>query len=239
MSLPVPYYSEDGITIYNADCRDIVSEIGNIDLCLTDPPYPNMKGGHAITFDMGVGKLHRPSKTVGVPWGDDISILGEYFKLCLGGMLVFCSFHSLCSVPSIVGKEPCLLSTRHKPNATPSMFNAPQFSTEFIWAFRKEKSNLNWKSLKSLYEQNKLNAGCMATERICDENGKSRHPTQKPINLILKLMEIGGETILDPFMGSGTTLRAAKDLGRKAIGIEINKDYCEIAVERLRQQILI
>lgn len=52
------------------------------------------------------------------------------------------------------------------------------------------------------------------------------------------ILSIPGSTILDPFMGSGTTLRAAKDLGRKCIGIEIEERYCEIAVQRLKQECL-
>ena len=72
------------------------------------------------------------------------------------------------------------------------------------------------------------------------QNGKRMHPTQKPIGLIRWCLEFAGEveTILDPFMGSGTTLRAAKDLGRRAIGIEIEEKYCEIAVRRLAQGVL-
>jgi len=68
------------------------------------------------------------------------------------------------------------------------------------------------------------------------------HPTQKPIRLIRQLVEENSApnaTILDPFMGSGTTLRAAKDLGRRAIGIEIEEKYCEIAVKRLAQEVLL
>jgi len=65
------------------------------------------------------------------------------------------------------------------------------------------------------------------------------HPCQKPLGLVRKLInKHGGTTILDPFMGSGTTLRAAKDLGRRAIGIEIEERYCEIAVKRLQQSVL-
>jgi DNA modification methylase len=65
------------------------------------------------------------------------------------------------------------------------------------------------------------------------------HPTQKNEELITEILSLcKAQTILDPFMGSGTTLRAAKDLGRRAIGIEINPAYCEIAVQRLRQEVL-
>ena len=66
------------------------------------------------------------------------------------------------------------------------------------------------------------------------------HPTEKPLLLIKWCLGFApnAHTILDPFMGSGTTLRAAKDLGRKAIGIEIEEKYCEIAVKRLAQEVL-
>ena len=69
-------------------------------------------------------------------------------------------------------------------------------------------------------------------------DGKREHPTQKPLSLMLWCLGFAEGSVLDPFLGSGTTLRAAKDLGRKAIGIEIEERYCEIAAKRMAQEVM-
>ena len=79
----------------------------------------------------------------------------------------------------------------------------------------------------------------MATERILETSGASSHPAQEPLALMHRLLEpLGDGVILDPYCGTGTTLVAAKNQGRKAIGIEIEEKYCEIAAKRLRQEVL-
>lgn len=78
-------------------------------------------------------------------------------------------------------------------------------------------------------------------QRCINIDGCRVHPTQKPVDLMRWcILECGGTShlILDPFMGSGTTLRAAKDLGRKSIGIEIEERYCEIAAKRMSQMVM-
>lgn len=103
-----------------------------------------------------------------------------------------------------------------KPDAVPSM---SQF--ELAW------TNIDMVARQFVYCISQTNP-----ERV-------GHPTQKPVALMkwcISFSEIGD--VLDPFMGSGTTLRAAKDLGRQAIGIEIEERYCEIAAKRLDQKVL-
>ena len=134
-------------------------------------------------------------------------------------------------------------------------FNCRQF---LFWS-AVEPFPLDWSAIHIWHKPN----GCSSQhyERVFERNGKKTcrvfreaailpnysqyksecvdHPTQKPIKLIGAILSLDkAKTILDPFMGSGTTLRAAKDLGRKAVGIEIEEKYCEIAALRLAQEVL-
>lgn len=234
--MPKPYYEDaSGIVIYNADCRLVLPHLPKVDLVLTDPPYPGMKGGTSITFDRGVA-ARSESFTVGTPWGGDITPLVVAVERATFGALVFCSFHFVDTLPALIDLPKVGLVSWYKRNSMPSACNSPHFLTEYVWAFKKAPG-LKWRALKTHYDIPMLQAGCMADERICN-GGFAAHPTQKPLALVMALLRIGGESVLDPYCGTGTTLVAAKQLGRHAIGIEIEERYCAIAVERLRQEML-
>lgn len=233
-----PYYEHAGITIYHGDCREILPQLksDSCDLCVTDPPYPGLKGGTKIDFDRGVSPMGKEFVTVGTPWGSDISILADAWRVCAAGMFVFCSYHFAATVPGIVGAAPISLVTWFKRNSMPSANNVPQYETEFIWAFKK-KPGLEWRKLRGMYNIPMLQAGCMAVERFVEDGG-AIHPAQKPVALISALLRIGGVSVIDPYAGTGTTLEAAKAAGITGIGIEIEERYCEIAATRLSQEVL-
>jgi DNA modification methylase len=115
-------------------------------------------------------------------------------------------------------------------------FSLPSSQTFLVWD-KVQPENFSL----AMVEQAWTNIGGpakMYRERVTGY--KKFHPTQKPVGLMLWCINRSRTTgtILDPFMGSGTTLVAAKELGRKAIGIEISKEYCDIAIKRLRQEVL-
>jgi site-specific DNA-methyltransferase (adenine-specific) len=232
-----PYYQDEFVTLYHGDCRDVLPSLPDVDLVLTDPPYPKLKGNMKSRTGGGVGRRVVDQQTVGTPWGEDLEPLAIAWGKARFGALVFCSFHSVALVPAIVGADPIGLVTWYKRNSMPPVRNVPYFQTEFVWAFGKG-GGLDWRKLRTHYDIPLLQAGCMATERFLNPDGSTAHPAQKPLALVLEMLAIGGDLILDPYAGTGTTLHAAKHLGRRAIGIEVNERYCELAVGRLRQGVL-
>jgi site-specific DNA-methyltransferase (adenine-specific) len=233
-----PYYDHAGITIYHGDCRDILPHLEPVDLVLTDPPY-EMRGGNVPIRGYGVAKAVKNCVSIGEPWGFDLKwcvLINTKHIVC------FCNSYMIGKLQNAFANHTIIcLFTWHKPNAPPNIRNTPKFDCEFIlWLKLKTETNRRASLFRSqLITHPFLNAGCMASERILNNDSSAAHPTQKPLAIVHKFIDaIADDTILDPFMGSGTTLVAAKQLGRKAIGIEIEEKYCEIAVRRLQQEVL-
>ena len=233
MSLPTHYYDRDGITIYNADCRDVLPylEPGSIDLVLTDPPY----GVRYVT-----AWRSRNDPLVAAIEGDE-------------------SLDSLRAVMDDV--ERLLANDRHayffasamKVGETQEIVSESlTVKNVLIWDKGDAGSvgdleagyGVNWEALIYASKGRRTFNGPRPRALFRHDWSGTRdpvHPTVKPVGILQRFVErssCAGETILDPFMGSGTTLRAAKDLGRRAIGIELEERYCEIAVKRLQQSVL-
>jgi site-specific DNA-methyltransferase (adenine-specific) len=201
-----PYYQEKDITIYCADCRDVLPQLEPVDLVLTDPPYGMNYNTNGNRFTLG-GRNLPP-------------IVGDNKQFDPSPWLLY--------------KHCVLWGFNHYPAYLPG-------GGAYVWIKRTDlafgcflsDAEIAWvKDIKGVYCYRDTEHAISCVRQ---------HPAEKPVGLmkfcILKSNSEG--TILDPFMGSGTTLRAAKDLGRKAIGIEIEKKYCDIAIERLMQGVLI
>jgi len=202
------------------DCLEIMKQIPDesIELILTDPPYgiEMDKGFSGYGGFPGKGKIAR--RRYKIRW-DNQRPSREYFEelLRIGRkVLVFGGNFFADLLPR--GTHWVVWD---KLNTMPSFGDC-----ELIW------TNINRKSVKKIvFEYNGL---------IGKEEWRA-HPTQKPLGLIIKLIDEysqENDIVLDPFLGSGTTAVACKRLRRKFIGIEINPEYCEIAEERLAQEVL-
>ena len=210
-----PYYQDDYVTIYHGDCREIVPTLGRFDLLLTDPPY-----GIGYVHGKGGGCLARSTLFAGFAiYGDD-EPFDPTWLLALG-------------LPTI------LWGANHYADRLPlsrgwlvwdkrgGMSSNDQSDCELAWT-----NVLTVIRLRTQVWNGMITSG--------EQRGKRRvHPTQKPVELMTWCIGLAGDvhTILDPFAGSGTTGRAAKDLGRKAVLIEREERYCEIAAKRMAQEV--
>lgn len=206
-----PYYQEDGITIYHGDCRDILPNLEPVDLVLTDPPY-------------GAGKDFAGDNM------DDIE-LSNLWRYVFDAI----NCHNL------------LVEVPKNKNFYWDVFDSWKYeyclSLITSNAMRIGKVGYNDFSLCLWFSRNggKLYKRYKDGIVVSFENTRKAfcHPSPKQVKHYLKLIEMfSQDSVVDPFMGSGTTLVAAKQLGRKAIGIEIEERYCQIAVDRLRQGVL-
>ncbi|KKL19937.1 hypothetical protein LCGC14_2460470 [marine sediment metagenome] len=221
--LPKPYYQDDAVTIYHADCRDILPELPQVDLVLTDIPY-----GEVSREDSGLRSLNK-----GV--GDIVTVSPEAIvstlvPLLRGSAYLWCGTEQVSELRSsfVAAGLTTRLGIWEKSNPSP-------MNGQYLWLSALEVC------VFARRDKATFNEFCKAPVWRGKSAEDSLHPTPKPEWLMRRLVlasSAKGDLILDPFMGSGTTLRAAKDLGRKAIGIEIEERYCEIAAKRMAQLVM-
>tara|TARA_R100000808_G_C2093901_1_gene113275 strand:- start:61 stop:732 length:672 start_codon:yes stop_codon:yes gene_type:complete len=210
----IPYYQEDGFTIYHGDCREILPYLTNIDIVLTDPPY-------GMNYEQNFSLYKKSEAIVG-----DSSYPIDVLKACIGiaskAVLTFCRWDNLADMP----KPKSLIAWVKREGTIGDLFHEYGRAWEAIAFYANAEHRFTTRPFDVIQ-----NATSSSLTRL--------HPTEKPVALLEKLLiPNDGDVILDPFMGSGGTLRAAKNLGRQAIGIEVVEKYCEIAANRLRQAVM-
>jgi site-specific DNA-methyltransferase (adenine-specific) len=220
-----PYYQDEAVTIYHGDCREILPTLGQVDLVLTDPPFLPVFGTTQDRNDIG-------NFLIAETW---MEVLAKdwYNTLAPSGYVVLmCDWRTYpCFWRAIMRgqwEQRNLVIWAHMAVRKWGVF---RFCHQL--AFVAQKPPRREFAAPPGRQLDVWNGHNVPTE-------EREHPTEKPIEYLRYLIEaVPGELILDPFMGSGTTLRAAKDLGRKAIGIEIEERYCEIAAKRMAQGVLL
>lgn len=223
-----PYYQDSAVTIYCGDCREILPSLGRVDLVLTDPPYGVNLGNHGGANDPRSRELRRGAYAS----YDDTP--ENYVNTVVPAIVAALS---IADRGAVFGPAPSIWGLP-APSAIGGIY-IPAANGRCPWGFQNLAPVCFYGVAPDLNLGSKhttvLGRGRADVERI-------GHPCPKPLEWMLWLVGLAsrdGETILDPFMGSGTTLVAAKHLGRKAIGIEIEERYCEIAVKRLAQEVLL
>jgi len=222
MGLPEPYYDEGDIKIYCGDCLDILPHLETVDLVLTDPPY-----GVSLGDTKGSGGKHGMKINGYESFEDSYENFVHKIVPRLNMALGKCKRAIVWTGPNIHEQK--------KPSAIGGVF-CPAGQGRHCWGFKTFLPILLYGNAPEL----NLGSPHPTTIQSSQRPKKNGHPVPKPIGWMKWNVNLGsrlGERILDPFMGSGTTLVAAKELGRKAIGIEIEEKYCKIAVERLRQEV--
>lgn len=227
-----PYYSHAGVEIFHGDCREILPVLA-AETVITDPVWPNnvfpniadpeqllkealaLANVHRIVVHLGADSDPRFLRAVPCRFPFIRSCLLEYARPSYKGRLVYGG-----DIAYAYGAMPPPIRREAKTGA--ALIPGLCISTRSDAAFRRS----NWNGEKS---------GKMFNRRHGDA---LPHPAPRRLQHVRWLCKwFAGESVIDPFCGSGTTLVACKDLGIPVVGVEIEERYCEIAAKRLSQEV--
>jgi hypothetical protein len=216
--MTAPYYQDDLVTLYHGDCREVTAWL-EADVLVTDPPYGRAwKSGQ-------FSNARKPAET---------QITGDHSAAARDDILAMWGDRPALVFGSWRVTRPRKVNNRliwHKAANLPGMRTQAWFAAdEEIYQIGTGFTGKPEQNVLVTHERRDGAAG---------EVARVGHPTPKPVGLMERLIaKCPSGVVADPFTGSGSTLLAAKTLGRTAIGVEIDERYCEIAARRLAQDTL-
>jgi len=244
-----PYYQDDYVTIYHGDCREIVPvmETGAIDIVLTDPPYSSGGMTRSDRNQRTSDKYRRTQVHKKDPdfTGDNRD--QRSLALWCSDWMAACLYRTREGAAIV-----CFIDWRNLPCVVDAVqVGGWVYRGIAVWDKDGGRPDKGWFRAQAEYmvlgSNGPLVRGVHAPG-ICQAGvlrhnvvgAQKQHVTEKPVEILRDILRTRDDwaTVLDPFMGSGTTLRAAKDLQKHSIGIDLSEQYCEIAAKRMEQEVL-
>lgn len=246
------YYNHAGITIYRAHWMEVIAGLPLVDCCIADPPY----GETSLEWDTAelvwLSAMDRTVSAAGSVWSfGSLKYLSRL--LASPGMSawrqaqeVVWEKHNGSSFHADRFKRVHELAVHLYKQSTPwaDVYKNPITTSDAtVRTVRRKQHPTHTGHIEAgSYTSHEGGPRLMRSViRVRSCHGEAEHPTQKPLGIIDPLLRYScrpGGLVLDPFMGSGSTLVVAKSLGFQAIGIEIEEKYCEVAAKRLSQEVL-
>lgn len=238
-----PYYEKDGITIYHGDCFEILHELEGIDAVITDPPYSS---GGAFRGDRAQGTVSKYVQSGTAAYRPEFAGDNRDQRSFLAWCALWLNAARRASRP---GSVLCsFIDWRQLPTLTDAVqvggWTWRNIATWWKPSIRMQRGAFSSSAEYVVYATNGPSNtdfdGAPQNVFKCPTVDEKKHIAEKPEEVMRWVMQVvrPASMILDPFMGSGSTLRAAKDSGHRCIGIEVDERYCEIAAKRLAQGVL-
>ena len=224
-----PYYQDEYVTLYHGDCLEILDSLPVAKAIITDPPYSEATHGNAKS---NKGKGHGTKQIKFTSLADPVELFQKLAPLTESWIIANVDYKHAFQLDATPpeGLKTLRVGVWLKTNPM------PQISAD--------RPAPGWEAIAYMHRSDvkpKWNGGGKHGNYILPTAQGTGHPTSKPVSMVsdwVRKFTNPGDLILDPFAGSGSTLKAARDEGRKAIGVELEEKYCEIIATRLDQQVI-
>ena len=239
-----PFYEHAGVSIYNADCVEFMGTMSaeSVDMIWTDPPYGH--GNHDGDWNARLNE-HRGIENEPIANDEPDTMRQVVDAMLLEAVRVLKSDCCCCCCCGGGGPRTTFAWVAQRldekgmqffhsviwDKVNPGLGWRYRRQHEMIMVAHKQRSTLRWADTE---------VACPNVLQRTPVRDNRYHPNEKPVSLVatfLQLHTLPGDVVLDPFMGSGTTLVTGKRMGRTVIGVEIEEKYCEIAAKRLSQEV--